>query len=64
MIAGVLGVAAGATQRNLAAGVALLGPKKPPMGVDDPMLGDLAQPAEHLAVGQIGFGQRTHRLDA
>ena len=41
-----------------------LAPEEPAMGVDDPPLGELAEPAKRVAMVKVGLGQRMHRLDA
>src|SRR5262245_57028881 len=60
----MVAVAAGRTQANLTAGVAFLGVVESTMSVDDPSLGQLAQPVEWLALVELGLVQRSHRLDA
>ena len=51
------------TEPDFLARVAFLGPKKTAMRIDNPPLGDLAQPGERLAVPQLDVGQRPHGVD-
>src|SRR5262249_14124545 len=52
------------TQRHLTASVALLRSKMPPMQIDDPPLGNLAEPRKRIAVADLGRRQGPHRFGA
>ena len=60
----MLRIAAGVAERNLASRVPFLSAVEAPMGVDDPSLGNLAEPGKRIAVLEIRLGQRPDRFDA